>query len=153
MPLCRQGHRTDNSDSILPLGGVFSGGGLSSWLLTVLSYYFLYFPVTFGHDLHGVQVSGQAEDCFSGYRLLVTSQRAVHAVDVDGGSRQAVYRKHAVEEADRQGLVGRYHLISGDAHVTSYIGDVVDVLRQYEGFVAVYHEGKGVGAEANLPFE
>ena len=56
MPSCRQGHRTDNSDSILPLGGVFSGGGLSSWLLTVLSYYFLYFPVTFGHYLHGVQL-------------------------------------------------------------------------------------------------
>ena len=83
----------------------------------------------------------------------MTGQRAVHAVDVDGGSRQAVYRKHAVEEADRQGFVGRYHLISGGAHVTSYIGDVVDVPRQYEGFVAVYHEGKGVGAEANLPFE
>ena len=58
-----------------------------------------------------------------------------------------------VEEADRQGLVGRYLLIASGAHVTSYIGDVVDVPRQYEGFVAVYHEGKGIGAEANLPFE
>ena len=58
-----------------------------------------------------------------------------------------------VEEADRQGLVGRYLLIASGAHVTSYIGDVVDVPRQYEGFVAVYHEGKGVGAEADLPFE
>lgn len=118
-----------------------------------LSHYFLYFPVTFGHYLHGVQVSGQAEDCFSGYRLLVTGQRTVHAVDVDGGSRQTVYRKHAIEEADRQRLVGRYHLITGGAHVTSYIGDVVDVPRQYEWLVTGYHEGEGVGAETNLPFE
>ncbi len=66
-----------------------------------LSCYFVYYPVTLGHYLHGVQVSGQAEDRFPGYRSLAAGQRTVHAVDVDGGPRQAVYRKHAVEEADR----------------------------------------------------